>query len=126
MEEKSRCPRRLPPAARFGSFGLRPIASGKEALGSLQDAGNPDEDDSANKGNDDRADHSPGTPGRQNSQSAEQPAAKPATDNAEKDVHDNAVATALHDESGEPASDKTNDEPIDHVVPPLLRCGPEG
>jgi hypothetical protein len=89
-----------------------------ESLGSFQDAGDPDEDDSADKGDDDRANHSAGRP---NVQSAEEPAAKPTAYNAEKDVHDDAVAATFHHQSCEPSSDKTYNEPIDHELPPLSK-----
>jgi hypothetical protein len=121
--------RKIAPTEEFASGsamflpGITSDCFGNEALGSFQDPGDPNEDDSANKGDDDRANHPSGRP---DAQTAEKPAAKPATDDAEKDIHDDAVATTSHDESREPASDKTNNEPINHVVPPLLRCGQEG
>src|SRR5580692_12286035 len=83
--------RKIAPTEEFASGsamflpGITSDCFGNEALGSFQDPGDPNEDDSANKGDDDRANHPSGRP---DAQTAEKPAAKPATDDAEKDIHD--------------------------------------
>src|SRR5579859_2205318 len=96
---------------------------GNEPSGSFQKASDPDEDDGADESNNDRANHSSSRP---DSQAPKDPATQEAAKDAEKDVHDDAVAATLHDESREPAGDKTDNDPIDHALPPLMNPGDGG
>ena len=47
-------------------------------------------------------------------------------DDAEKVVRDDAKAVIFHDELCEPTGDKTNNDPIDHELPPLTDSGDDG
>ena len=100
------------PAARFSILGL----GRDEASDSFQEAGNPNQDDGADESDDDRAKH---TSGRPNSKTAKKPATNQAAEDAEDNVHEDAIAAAFHDEPSEPTGDKTNNDPIDHALPPL-------
>src|SRR5580704_5974685 len=82
------------------------------ASDSFEKSCDPNEDDRADKRHDNRADHPSGGP---DSQTAEKPTTKPTTDNAQEEVHDDAVASAFHHEPGKPTCDETNNEPINHA-----------
>jgi hypothetical protein len=89
-----------------------------EALDSFEEPSDANEDDSANESNDDRTEQ---TSGRPNTQTAEKPSTKYAAKDAEDDVDEDAIATTLHDEACEPAGNQTNNDPIDHALPPLSK-----
>jgi hypothetical protein len=78
--------------------------------GSFQKAANPDQNYRANKRYNDGAYYAATWP---DSQSPEEPAAQNAAEDSENDVHDYAIATALHDLASEPPCDQSNDNPSD-------------
>jgi peptide-methionine (S)-S-oxide reductase len=68
---------------------------------------NPEQDYRADRGGDYRADDTRAEIG---AEQAEQPAAEDTTDNADDDVHHDALSLAFHDLAGQPARDAANDQ----------------
>src|SRR5215467_2970277 len=80
------------------AHGYPPSAS--DELNFFNQPGDGDEDDGTNEGDDDGTDDAGA---RQDAEPAKQPATNKAAENAEKDVHQHAVAAAFHDDTREPA-----------------------
>src|ERR1019366_3341659 len=72
---------------------------------------------------DDGADHPAARP---DSQQPEDPAARNAANDTENDVHQYAIATALHDFPRKPARDQSNHNPCDKSHAILPKSGPAG
>src|ERR1019366_5923310 len=92
----------------------------KSSSGFFQQARNPDQDYRANKCHNDRTDHAASRP---DSQESKDPATHNAAEDSENDVHEHAVATALHYLTRKPTCDQSNHNPSDesHADPPCRR-----
>src|SRR5690242_5394473 len=77
-------------------------------LGLLDEPGNPDQDYSADEGNNDGGNHSSA---QMDPKHPKHPSSHQASEKAKDDVHDDAVATTLHDLACQPACDQTGNDP---------------
>src|SRR5437879_5006491 len=91
-----------------GSFARPNPRQGDSNLGLLNQARDPNKDDRAYKRNDDGSNYPASRPDADQSKN---PSPNDAAQYAEDDVHQNAVATALHYCTGQPTGDQAGDNP---------------
>src|SRR5262245_49023545 len=85
----------------------------RRSSGAPQNPAYPNQDHRADERDDDPADE---TSSCADSEPREDPSPKDSAQNPQDDVSDHAVAPAFHDDSGKPASDQSDDEPIQQTV----------
>src|SRR5579863_7190612 len=100
-------------------MGRSEALSPRESLCFFEQARDPDQENGADDGDDDRANEAAGA----DAEGAQQPSSDHGADDAEDDIHDDAIAAAFHELPRSPTGDQTNHDPpnqVMHCEPPVL------